>query len=119
MGVIGGRALPAIEIVPKTGFYDYRNKYQAGCTGEICPAELSEEEASALAEAAVRVCRALNLGAYARVDFMMDETGIYCLEANTLPGMTPISLLPQEARAMGIEFPQLLEMIIEESMKIR
>lgn len=50
---------------------------------------------------------------------MMDETGIYCLEANTLPGMTPISLLPQEARAMGIEFPQLLEMIIEESMKIR
>lgn len=119
VGVIGGRALPAIEIVPKTGFYDYRNKYQAGCTGEICPAELSEEEASALDEAAVRVCRALNLGAYARVDFMMDETGIYCLEANTLPGMTPISLLPQEARAMGIEFPQLLEMIIEESMKIR
>lgn len=119
VGVLGGKALPAIEIVPKTGFYDYKNKYQAGCTEEICPAELDEQTASKLAQAAVKVCNTLGLGAYARIDFMVDESGFYCLEANTLPGMTPTSLLPQEANAMGIDFPMLLETIINESMKIR
>lgn len=118
VGVVCGKALPAIEIVPKHGFYDYKNKYQAGCTDEICPADIPAETAAALAETAEKVSRVLNLGAYSRVDFMMDDTGFYCLEANTLPGMTPLSLLPQEARAAGMEFPMLLEAIIEHSMKL-
>lgn len=118
ISVIGDRAMPAIEIIPQHGFYDYKNKYQAGFTEEICPAKLDELTAQSMSETAVKVCRVLNLGAYARIDFMMDETGFYCLEANTLPGMTPTSLLPQEARAAGIEFPELLESIIEESLRL-
>lgn len=116
VGVLGGKSLPAIEIVPKRGFYDYKNKYQAGCTEEICPADITEELAEELSLTAEKVYRVLNLNAYARVDFMMDDTGIYCLEANTLPGMTPLSLLPQEAKAAGIEFCTLLELIIKYSM---
>ena len=117
--IVGGNALPAIEIIPKHGFYDYKNKYQAGCTEEICPAELDEAVAQRMGETAVKVFKVLDLGAYARVDFMMDESGFYVLEANTLPGMTPISLLPQEAKAAGISFNNLLETIIEESLSLK
>ena len=119
VGIVGGKALPAIEIIPKHGFYDYKNKYQAGCTEEICPAELDEAVAQRMGETAVKVFKVLDLGAYARVDFMMDESGFYVLEANTLPGMTPISLLPQEAKAAGISFNNLLETIIEESLSLK
>ena len=119
VGIVGGKALPAIEIIPKHGFYDYKNKYQAGCTEEICPAELDEAVAQRMGETAVKVFKVLDLGAYARVDFMMDESGFYVLEANTLPGMTPISLLPQEAKAAGISFNNLLEAIIEESLSLK
>ena len=72
-----------------------------------------------MGETAVKVFKVLDLGAYARVDFMMDESGFYVLEANTLPGMTPISLLPQEAKAAGISFNNLLETIIEESLSLK
>ena len=119
VGIAGGKALPAIEIIPKHGFYDYKNKYQAGCTEEICPAELDEAVAQRMGETAVKVFKVLDLGAHARVDFMMDESGFYVLEANTLPGMTPISLLPQEAKAAGISFNNLLETIIEESLSLK
>ena len=111
-----GEALPVIEIAPKQGFYDYKNKYQAGSAVETCPAEISPEQTARMQEIAVRVFRALRLKNYARMDFMMDEQGnMYCLEANTLPGMTPTSLLPQEAAALGISYEQLCEKILSKA----
>ena len=113
VGVMDGKAFPVIEIAPKVGFYDYKNKYQAGSTVETCPAELSEEKTQELQKLAEKVFRALRLKSYARVDFRMNENGeIFCLEANTLPGMTPTSLLPQEAAAVGIDFGELCERIL-------
>ncbi|MCR5808518.1 MAG: D-alanine--D-alanine ligase [Clostridiales bacterium] len=117
VGVLGGRALPPIEIIPKTGFYDYKNKYQSGCTDEICPADITEKAAEEMKEAAVIVHEELGLSAYSRTDFIMAEDGrIFALEANTLPGMTPMSLLPQEAAVVGIDFPALCSIIIKESL---
>lgn len=114
VGVMDGKALPVIEIAPKEGFYNYKNKYQAGSTVEMCPAQVSEEKARRMQEIAEQVFRALRLKNYARMDLMMSEDGeIYCLEANTLPGMTPTSLLPQEAAAVGMDFPALCEKILE------
>lgn len=112
VGVLEGEALPVIEIIPKSGFYDYKNKYQSGLTEEVCPAELTEEERELLQTEALRVHRVLQLGDYSRVDFILDASGeAYCLEANTLPGMTPTSLLPQEAKAAGISYETLCERI--------
>lgn len=117
-GVLGDTALPPIEIKPKSGFYDYRNKYQQGLTEEICPADIPESAAEEMKRTALTVHRELGLSAYSRTDFRMTCDGsIYALEANTLPGMTAMSLIPQEARAIGIEFPDLCMKIIEESMK--
>lgn len=114
VGVLDGRALPVIEMAPKQGFYDYKNKYQAGNTVETCPAELSAEKTRELQDIAERVFTALRMRSYARMDFRMSEAGeIFCLEANTLPGMTPTSLLPQEAAAAGMDFPELCEKILE------
>ena len=117
VGVLGGRALPVIEIRPKEGFYDYKNKYQSGAAEEICPAEISEELAEKMKKAAVIMHEELGLSAYSRTDFIVTEGGeAYALEANTLPGMTPTSLLPQEAAAVGIDFGELCQIIIEESL---
>ena len=112
VGVMDGRAMAVIEIIPKTGFYDYKNKYQAGLTEEICPAPISAEDTE-------RVYEALHLDAYGRVDFLMDKADgeLYCLEANTLPGMTPTSLIPQMAAAEGMDYGELCEKIIEVSLK--
>ena len=113
VGVMEGRALPVIEIAPKAGFYDYKNKYQAGSTVETCPAELSEDKSEEMQKIAEKVFKILRLKSYARMDFMMGDKGdIYCLEANTLPGMTPTSLLPQEAAAVGVSFEELCEKIL-------
>ena len=113
VGVMDGKALPVIEIAPKQGFYDYKNKYQAGSTVETCPAQLDSETTAKMQEIAERVFAALRMRSYARMDFMMSETGeLYCLEANTLPGMTPTSLLPQEAAAVGMSFEELCERIL-------
>jgi D-alanine-D-alanine ligase len=118
VGVVEGQAYPIIEIAPLQGFYDYKNKYQAGSTVETCPAQLSEELTGKMQHYAEMAYRALKLECYARMDFMMAKDGsMYCLEANTLPGMTPTSLLPQEAAALGISFPQLCEKLIQVSMK--
>lgn len=118
IGVMDGKALPIIEIMPKVGFYDYKNKYQAGSTIETCPAELDPNVAKAMQSCAESVYRALRLSTYARVDFRMDHNGnFYCLEANTLPGMTPTSLLPQEAAAVGMDFAALCQQIVEISLK--
>ena len=118
VGLLGGKALPPIEIIPNEGFYDYKTKYQAGAARDVCPADITGDEDKALREAAVATYNALHLESYARVDFILTEDGkAYCLEANTLPGMTPTSLLPQEAKVEGISYADLCEQIIEISMK--
>ena len=118
IGVLDGKALPIIEIAPKVGFYDYKNKYQAGSAIETCPAELSDEVTRAMQACAEKVYEALRLQTYVRIDFRMNsKEQFYCLEANTLPGMTPTSLLPQEAAAVGMDFHALCEEIIRISMK--
>lgn len=117
VGVIDGEALPIIEIIPLEGFYDYENKYKPGATNDVCPAELSEEVTKRMQSEAVHAAKALKLDTYSRIDFLMNkDEEIFCLEANTLPGMTPTSLLPQEAKVLGIEFPELCELLIEKSL---
>ncbi|MDR3120112.1 MAG: D-alanine--D-alanine ligase [Clostridiales bacterium] len=114
IGILGSEALPPIEIIPKAGFYDYKNKYQPGLTEEVCPAELPAGLSRAMQETALRVHAALRLGDYSRIDFILDGAGRwFCLEANTLPGMTPTSLLPQEARAVGIPYNALCERLVK------
>lgn len=119
VGVIGGKAMPVIEIIPKNGWYDYKNKYQAGMTEEICPAPISREDTERVQRLAERVMSALMVDVYCRVDFLMDETDgeLYCLEANTLPGMTPTSLIPQMAAEEGLSFAQICEKIINVSLE--
>ena len=118
VGLLAGKALPAIEIIPKTGFYDYANKYQAGAAEELCPAPIPGEWEQRLRAAAETVYRLIGLSVYARADFIVPPDGTpYFLEINTLPGMTPTSLLPQEAAAAGIGYARLCERIVEESMK--
>ena len=118
MGVVDGEAYPVIEIAPIQGFYDYKNKYQAGSTIETCPAELSEELTKEMQSYAVKAFEALRLENYGRMDFLLDEENhMYCLEANTLPGMTPTSLLPQEAGALGMSYGELCEKLIQVSKR--
>lgn len=113
VGILGTKALPVIEILPKEGFYDYKNKYQAGRTLEDCPARISEEMNVMLTDCALWAASVLEINTYARVDFIADRAGnVYCLEVNTLPGMTPASLLPQEAEAAGIKFGDLCEVLV-------
>lgn len=118
VGVVDGEAYPVIELEPIEGFYDYKNKYQAGAVIETCPAKLTEEQTRRMQEYARKGCEALGIEGYARLDFMMREDGsMYCLEANTLPGMTPTSLLPQEAAVLGIDYAQLCEKLIGISLR--
>lgn len=118
VGVIDGEAYPVIEIIPKEGFYDYATKYQPGMAQDVCPAELEEAKTKEMQRLAVDVYRELKLEVYGRVDFLMDAEGeLYCLEANTLPGMTPISLLPQEAAEAEITYGELCEKIISLAME--
>ena len=119
-GVVSYEPLPVIEIIPKTGTYDFKNKYSKGATDEICPADVSDELRDKIQTAAKKAAIALGLDTYCRVDVLTDKAeNCYCLEANTLPGMTSTSLLPQEAKVIGIDFPQLCEKLIEISMKAR
>ncbi len=113
VGILEDRPLAAGEIIPKHGcVFDYESKYQAGGAEEIFPARLTVQQAAALKALALRAHRALKLEGYSRVDFRMDPSGgIWCLEANTLPGMTATSLLPQSARAEGISFAELCDRI--------
>ena len=120
VGILEDEALPAIEIIPKQGFYDYENKYQPGAAEEVCPADISPETEAKLRSAAVRVYETLGLSVYSRADFILDGAGeIWFLEINTLPGMTPTSLLPQEAAAVGIGYSALCERIVHASLKAR
>ena len=114
VGILDGMVLPAVEIIPTEGFYDYKNKYQAGKTVELCPAPISDEIYDKLADMTRLAFETLRLRGYARFDYMLDfDDTPWCLEANTLPGMTPTSLLPQMAAAVGISYGKLCAKIIE------
>lgn len=110
--ILDNEALPPVEIIPKCGFYDYANKYVANATEEICPAPLSNSLREKIDNISKKCFNALNLSDYARIDYIVDiDENIWCLEANTLPGMTPTSLMPQEANAIGIDYDSLCENI--------
>jgi len=112
VSILGDRALPVAEIKPKSGFYDYAHKYIPGLTDKTLPALLTVEETERIQKLAMRVVDALDIKGYARIDFRMSPDGtIYFLEANTLPGMTPTSMVPKAAKAVGIDFPELLDRI--------
>ena len=118
VGVIDYKALPIIEIAPIQGFYDYKNKYKAGANKETCPAVLPKEISERMQRWAEKACESAGVTTYARGDQLLTEDGdIYCLEINTLPGMTGTSLLPQEAAAAGISYDELTEKIIEISLR--
>jgi D-alanine-D-alanine ligase len=113
VGVLGDVALPVGEIFPKHEIYDYECKYTAGMASEEFPAKLSKEATEKVQQQALLAFKALKLRGYARIDFRLTTEGeFYCLEANTLPGMTELSLIPQGAAAMGIGFPELCERIV-------
>jgi D-alanine-D-alanine ligase len=126
VGILGDRALPVGEIKPVHEIYDYECKYTAGMATEEFPADLTDEQTSRVQQQALAAFRALKLRGYARIDFRLaesdDEEGrgeFYCLEANTLPGMTELSLIPQGAAAAGISFPELCETIVNETISGR
>jgi D-alanine-D-alanine ligase len=114
VGVLGDGALPVGEIIPKHEIYDYECKYTVGMAEEIFPAKLTPQESSRVQKEALEAFRALKLSGYARIDFRMAADGtFFCLEANTLPGMTQTSLSPQAAAAAGISFPSLCDRIVQ------
>jgi D-alanine-D-alanine ligase len=118
VGILDGVALPVGEIIAPGEVFDYRSKYQMGGAREVFPADLPAAEASLLQQYALRAHRVLKLGAYSRIDFRRDaDGGFWCLEANSLPGMTATSLLPQAAKAAGIGFPELLERICDGAVR--
>ena len=119
-GVLDGVALPPVEICPEEGtWYDYENKY-SGKTTELCPAPITEEVLAEMSEKSIRFGELLGLSVYYRIDFLLTEDGkLYALEANSLPGMTATSLVPQEAKAIGMDYPDLCEKIIEVSLAKR
>jgi D-alanine-D-alanine ligase len=118
VGVLNGEPLAVTEIIPKKGFYDYNNKYTKGATEEITPADIDKELEAELKATALRTHSALRLGAYSRIDIMVEaETDrIYVLEANAIPGMTETSLLPQGAAAVGIDFDTLCEKMLKAAL---
>lgn len=126
VGILGDQVLPILEIIPKGGFYDFNNKYPflnpkaGGSAQHVCPANIDPEKTEEIQQLALRAFRALGLQVYARVDVLLPESGEpTVLEANTIPGMTEASLLPEAAAAAGISYPELCARIIELSAKRR
>ncbi len=118
VSILGEETLPVIEIIPDSGFYDYESKYQSGKTRYVVPAEIPDQLTSAMQEAAMRAHDGLGCSGYSRVDFRLREDGkFFCLEVNTLPGMTGTSLVPKAAKAVGLDFPELVERIIQLALK--
>ena len=125
VGILGDEALPIIEIVAKKDFYNFENKYpflnpNAAGADHFCPAPLTEEQTREIQEIALSAHRALGLQTYSRVDLQLSESGqAFVLEINTIPGMTPSSLLPEAAAAVGVSYPALCARIIELSFAAR
>lgn len=117
VSVVGEEALPVGEIIPKHELYDYECKYTTGMATEVFPADLTGTQTSEIQSLAVKAFKSLKLGGYARIDFRMTPEGEFsCLEANTLPGMTALSLFPQAAQAAGMTFEDLCERIVRETV---
>jgi D-alanine-D-alanine ligase len=121
VAVLGDQAMGVTELKPKAGFYDYAAKYTDGLTEHVCPAQVPENIASAMMDMALDAHRALGCGGASRSDFRWDdeqgENGIYLLEVNTQPGMTPLSLVPEQAKQKGISYAELVETLIAEALK--
>jgi D-alanine-D-alanine ligase len=121
VAVLGGEALAVTELKPKAGFYDYAAKYTDGLTQHICPAEIPFEITHAMMDMAARAHRLLGCKGASRSDFRWDdergEAGIYLLEVNTQPGMTPLSLVPEQAKLKGIAYGELVERLIAEALQ--
>ena len=119
--VLGDRALGVTELVPKSGFYDFDAKYTDGMTEHVCPARIPEEIARLCCEYALRAHRLLGCRGVSRSDFRWDDErgqdGLFLLETNTQPGMTPLSLVPEQARHCGIEYGELCEIVIEDALR--
>jgi D-alanine-D-alanine ligase len=120
VGILDQRALPVGEIFAPGEVFDYRSKYQHGGAREVFPADLPPAQTARVQDYALRAHRALKLGIYSRIDFRRDAAGeFWCLEANSLPGLTATSLLPQAAKAAGIDFSALLERICKGAIRPR
>ena len=121
VAVMNGEALAVTELKPKAGFYDYDAKYTDGLTQHICPAEIPEDIAAAAMDMAARAHRLLGCRGASRSDFRWDdeqgEAGIYLLEVNTQPGMTPLSLVPEQAKLKGVSYGELVERLIAEALQ--
>jgi D-alanine-D-alanine ligase len=118
VGILGDTPLPVVEIIPEHGIYDYECKYTHGKSRYVCPAEISEEKSREIQAAGLKAFKALGCEGYARVDFRYgDDEKLYCLEVNTLPGMTSLSLVPMGAKALGIDFPELVDRIARLAMQ--
>ncbi len=120
--IIGGQALPLVEIIPKNGIFDYENKYQSGGSKELCPpVSIDEKLQKRIRRAGEKAFEVLRMDVYARADFILDDSDgrFYCMELNGLPGMTPASLMPKAAGVAGMDYGDLCERIIEESIKAR
>ena len=116
VSVLDDRPLPVVEIIPEGGFYDYEHKYTSGASRYECPANLPRETTERLQDLGVRACRALRTRGVARVDFRLDEEGApFCLEVNTVPGMTETSLVPKAAAAAGMTYEDLVRAIVDSS----
>ncbi|MBN2788573.1 MAG: D-alanine--D-alanine ligase [Candidatus Delongbacteria bacterium] len=112
--VIHKKAFPVIELIPNEGFYDYEHKYSEGVTKHVCPAELTQSQLQTINTYALKMNEVLGCEDYCRIDFILDKNGeFYFLEANTLPGMTELSLVPECASKVGYSFPDLMKLLIE------
>ncbi len=119
--VLGNRALGVTELKPKSGFYDYDAKYTDGLTEHVCPAEIPAEIADACGRIAIEAHRLLGCKGASRSDFRWDDSqgveGLFLLEVNTQPGMTPLSLVPEQAKAAGMSYAELVQWIVDEALK--
>jgi D-alanine-D-alanine ligase len=120
VAVLGGKALCVTELVPKSGFYDFDAKYTDGLTEHVCPAQIPQDIADYMMELALRAHQMLGCKGASRTDFRWDDdlgrNGVFVLETNTQPGMTPLSLVPEQAREMGISYEQLVDLLVKEAL---